>query len=300
MRTGPHNLAPSALPNQFDGAVRGRTLILDGDSACYVIAARVKTLPTAIRNFQMRVLSLMFLTKSESAIVHLTASDSLKAGRANILASKPYQGNRTGKAKPNMLEPIRQAVSDESSWLPEFRVELHRNLEADDACIMDSYRLQDDGVLVSDDKDLRCTPYPYYEQSTARVMAGAGFGEIWPERTAGGTLKLIGQGLKFFWAQMLMGDPADNVSGLRKYKGGLIGPAKTFEVLGKLNTEDEVANFVIDAYKQLDQNPLPEGWLMWLLRWHGDNFWKYLEGIDLTDANREFLQECLTREWYIQ
>lgn len=297
MRTGPGNL-PAQLTDQFGGMVPGRTLILDGDSACYVIAAKVKTLPTAIRHFQMRVLQLMFLTKSESAIVHLTASDSLKAGRMGILAAKPYQGNRTGKAKPNMLEPIRQAVADESSWLPEFRVELHRELEADDACMMDSYRLKDEGVLASDDKDLRSTPYPYYEQTSARVMAGAGFGEIWPERTEGGTLKLIGQGPKFFWAQMLMGDTADNVAGLRKYKGGLVGPAKTFELLGKLTDENEVANFVIDAYKQIDQNPLPEGWLMWLLRWPGDNFWKYLESLELTVENKTFLQSCLSREWF--
>lgn len=297
MRTGPGNL-PAHLTEHFGGMVPGRTLILDGDSACYVIAARVKTLPTAIRHFQMRVLQLMFLTKSESAIVHLTASDSKKAGRMDILATKPYQGNRSGKAKPSMLEPIRQAVADESNWLPEFSVELHRELEADDACIMDAYRLKDEGVVVSDDKDLRCTPYPYFEQARGKLMEGVGFGNIWPDRTEAGNLKLIGQGLKFFWAQMLMGDTADNVSGLQRYKKGLVGPAKTFELLGKLETENEVANFVIDAYRDIDQNPLPEGWLMWLLRWRGDNFWNYVTSLELSQDNRDFLNDCVRREWF--
>lgn len=298
MGKGPHRVDPALLPDQFGGIKPGTTLVLDGDSACYVIAARVKTIPTAVRHFQLQVLTQMFLTKTESAIVHLTASDSLKAGRMNIIGRKPYQGNRTGKAKPAMLEPIRQAMADESNWLPEFRVEYHRDLEADDACIMDAYRLGDSGVVSSDDKDLRCTPYPYFEKSKGRVMAGAGFGDIWPERTEGGTLKLIGQGLKFFWAQMLMGDQADNVGGLAKFKGGLIGAAKTFEVLGKLNTEKEVANAVIDAYRDIDQNPLPEGWLMWLLRWRGDNFYRYLTEVDLSDENLEFINQCLTREWF--
>ncbi len=289
---------PAHLTDQFGGMDPGKTLILDADSACYVIAARVKTIPTAIRHFQMAVLERMFLTGCGTAICHLTASDSLKAGRGDIIAKKPYQGNRTGKAKPSLLEPIRQAVADESNWLPEFRVEYHRDLEADDACMMDAYRLGEYGVMSSDDKDLRLTPYPYYEKSKGKVMPSAGFGSVWPERTDGGTLKLVGQGVMFFWAQMLMGDNADNVLGLRRYKGGLIGPAKTFEVLGKLNTETAVANFVIDAYKQIDQNPLPEGWLMWLLRWPGDNFWKYLESIELTVENKTFLQSCLTREWF--
>ena len=299
MSKGPRKVDPATLPDQFGGIKPGTTMILDGDSLCYVVAAKFKTVPTCIRHFQMQVLTLLFLTKAESAIVHLTASDSLKAGRHNIIAAKPYQGNRTGKAKPSLLEPVRQAVADESNWLPEYRVEYHRELEADDACMMDSYRLKDSGILVSDDKDLRATPYPYYERKQGKVMTAAGFGDIWPERTDGGTYKLEGQGIKFFHAQMLMGDAADNVTGLTKYKGGLVGPAKTFELLGKIEDESESMNFILDAYRENDQNPLPEGWLMWLLRWPGDNFWQYLQSLDLLDRNREFLNKCLERQWFI-
>lgn len=300
MRRGLLPVAPADLADQFGGVVAGTTLILDGDSSCYVIAARVKTLPTAIRHFQLNVLTQMFLTKTETAIVHLTAQDSLKAGRGKIIAVKPYQGNRKGKAKPTLLEPIRQAVADMSNWVPEYRVEYHRELEADDACMMDSYRLGAEGVMSSDDKDLRGTPHPYHEKSKGRVMAAAGFGEVWPERTDGGTLKLVGQGVKFFHAQLLMGDTADNVAGLTRYKGSLCGPAKTFELLGKLDNESESMNFIMDAYRANDQNILPEGWLMWLLRWRGDNFYKYLVELDLTKANQEYLAACLTKEWFIR
>ena len=41
----------SALPDQFQSAVPGRTLIIDGDGPCYVAAATVKRLDTALRNF---------------------------------------------------------------------------------------------------------------------------------------------------------------------------------------------------------------------------------------------------------
>ena len=273
-------------------------MIYDGDSACYVVAAKFKTVKTALRHFHQDVLTKMFLTRTESAIVHLTSADSLKAGRMNIIGAKPYQANRTGKAKPALLEAVRMAVANPQNWLQEYRVEMHYNLEADDACMMDAYRLKDKGVMVSADKDLRMTPYPYWENSRGEVMPGAGFGSLWPEYTPAGNLKLIGQGLAFFWAQMLMGDQADNIRGLKRYDGRLIGPARTFEVIGKIQDEDEMANFVIDAYRSIDQNPLPEGWLLWMLRWPGDNFNVYLRSLDLSAENRRFLNECSEREWF--
>lgn len=291
--------SPDSLPDQFGGAVAGTTLILDGDSACYVIAATVKTIPTAIRHFQMEVLKLMFLTKTEDARVHLTASDSLKAGRGLVLASKPYQGNRTGKAKPALLEAIRQAVSMPENCLPEYTVELHRNLEADDACIMDAYRLKDKGVLCSADKDLRLTPYPYYKRSTGQVMAGVGFGFLELEYTPAGQVKMGGLGRKFFWAQMLMGDAADNVRGLESYNGKPIGVVNAFELIGAEGAdESEIANTVLDLYARVDQNPLPEGWLMWLLRTPDDNFWKYVTSLNLRPEIREYLEYCAQKKWF--
>lgn len=292
-------ISPDSLPDQFGGTIAGTTLILDGDSACYVIAATVKTIPTAIRHFQMEVLKLMFLTKTEDARVHLTASDSLKAGRGSIIAAKPYQGNRTGKAKPALLEAVRQAVSDPANCLPEYTVELHRNLEADDACIIDAYRLKDKGILCSADKDLRLTPYPWYSKSTGQVMQGAGFGYLELEYTPAGSPKMGGVGRKFFWAQMLMGDAADNVRGLKEYLGKPIGIVSAFALLGRNDlSESDTANIVLDLYGQIDQNPLPEGWLMWLLRTPDDNFWKYVTSLDLRPEIREYLQYCLQQKWF--
>ena len=291
--------SPDSLPDQFGGTVAGTTLILDGDSACYVIAATVKTIPTAIRHFQMEVLKLMFLTKTEDARVHLTASDSLKAGRGSIIAAKLYQGNRTGKAKPALLEAVRQAVSDPANCLPEYTVELHRNLEADDACIIDAYRLRDKGILCSADKDLRLTPYPWYSKSTGQVMTGAGFGYLELEYTPAGSPKMGGVGRKFFWAQMLMGDAADNVRGLKEYRGKPIGVVTAYDLLSSNSmSESETANTVLDLYGQIDQNPLPEGWLMWLLRTPDDNFWKYVTSLELRPEIRDYLQYCLHQKWF--
>lgn len=288
----------SKLGDQFHGFVQGRTLIIDGDGPAYVAAATVKTLPTAVSKFQQIILTQMFLAEAEHAIVHLTASDSYKAGRYNIIATKPYQGQREGKAKPPLLEATRQAAALKQNWCPEYEVVMNRLLEADDAMIIDAYRLGEHGVIRSDDKDLRMTPYPYWCQESSRIVDPKGFGTLHVSHTPSGTMKLLGYGLKFFWAQMLMGDTADNIAGLTRLNGALCGPAGAFKYLNPARTENEAANLVIDAYRQNDQNPLPEGWLLWLLRRPTDTFWLYLNELEFSPANRAFLDECATRQWF--
>lgn len=289
------------LPNQFDPKIDGRVLIFDGDSLVYKAAATSKRMSTAIRKFQMGVLEQMFITKSETARVHLTHRDSLKAGRGNILAWKPYQGNRDGSKRPPMLEPLRDAVCFDENVLPEFTVSIHKVLEADDACMIDSYAYGESGILSSEDKDLRATPYLFWDTYQGREVRAKGIGSVWEYVTEGGTLNVHGIGRMFFWAQMLMGDGADNIRGLDRYHGTLIGPVGTLEALQGLNdTEDEseVANHVIDAYRASDQNPLPEGYLLHMMRNWEDSFWDVLQALHLTKANRRFIDDCASREWF--
>ena len=296
MRPG---LIPEAIPDQFEGCVAGRTLVLDGDGPAYVVAATVKKLDTAIRRFQQEMLTQLFLTRSESVRVHLTASTSKKPGRYNIPAEKPYQGNRESKSKPPLLEPLRQAMRLRENWLPEFdSVQMHFDIEADDAMMQDAYRLKDDAVIWSDDKDLRMTPYPYFEKGTGRVMPGEATGKLWLAYTEAGAGKLLGQGPLFFWAQMLMGDTADNIKGIKKYDGKLCGFSGAYNVLKDVTCVNDAANIVLDGYRAIDQNPLAEGWLLWLLRWQGDNFYNYLKELALTPQNTDFIEDCVRRRWF--
>lgn len=287
-----------ALPPQFQGCVQGRTLIIDGDGPAYSISATVKRLDTALRRFQQEVLSLIFLTRAEDAIVHFTASKSHKAGRFQIKAVKPYQGQRSGKSKPPLLEPLRQAAALEENWLPEFRVVMNHILEADDAMMQDAYRLKENGIIWSDDKDLRMTPYLYWDRKTNTLQQSEPFGWLKMEYTPAGNPKLIGRGPLFFWAQMLMGDTADFIQGILRYNGRLCGPAAAYDILRNCADESEAANIVLSGYREIDQNPLPEGWLLWLLRWPGDNFWDYATSLNLTEENRSYLDECRSRDWF--
>lgn len=293
-----HGVDTDNLPAQFEGCVVGRTLILDGDGPCYVAAATAKRLDTAIRNFQQAVLTQMFLTRAQDCRVHLTASTSKKAGRFDVLASKPYQGNRKGKAKPSLLEPLRQAVASRDTWLPEYTAHLHYDVEADDAMIMDAYSLRENGLIWSDDKDLRMTPFSYWEKERGVVLEPTQHGWVSLKCTPGGQVKLTGHGLMFFWGQMLAGDGADNIVGLNRLYGKLCGPSGAFEVLKDCSTQQEAANLVIDAYRAHGQNPIPEGYLLWLLRSPADHVLHYFNEVGLSDENMRYLHECNTREWF--
>jgi hypothetical protein len=240
----------------------------------------------------------MFLVKAEHCLIHLTASGSDKAGRFRIKATKPYQGNRDGKPKPALLEPLRQAVAHRENWLSEYEVTLHHLLEADDGMIMDAYRLKEHGVIWSADKDLRMTQYPYWEMSTASIVHPGEFGSLFLKSTPAGQQKCLGYGRLFFWAQMLMGDTADNIAGLTRLEGKLCGPVAAYNYLYDAPSESAAADRVIDAYRLNDQNPLPEAWLLWLLRWPGDNFWEYAQSLNLSDNNWRFLDECRARDWF--
>lgn len=288
----------SLLPPQFEGHVQGRVLILDGDGPAYKVAATVKTLPTAIRRYQQAVLTDLFLTSAESAHVHLTHEESSKAGRYRIKAHKPYQGQRSGKEKPPLLAPLRAAVVQEENWLAEYDATMHYSLEADDGMMMDAYRLGEHGVIVSEDKDLRMTPFAYWEKSKGILLPPDPVGQLWIDHTASGTPKLLGHSLKFFWAQMIMGDTADHVQGLLTYEGKKCGPATAYNALRNIGCIHDVANTVINAYRVIDQNPLPEGWLLWLLRRPGDTFWQYLSELEFTTENRQFLDDCVRRDWF--
>lgn len=296
----------------YDRTKQGRVLIIDGDSFCYKASATSKRLSTAISRFQTEILTAMFMTNSESAIVHLTHKDSAKAGRSKIKGFKPYQANRAGSKRPPLLHEVREAVCRPENIRSEYTVQLHRAVEADDAVMIDSYKLEENGLLWSEDKDLRHTPYPYYDLRLHEIIEAQGIGKLWihttptglevPENERGRYQSLHGIGRIFFWAQMLMGDTADDIRGVDKFEGKNIGWKGTYDLLEPYNNtecESVVANLVIDAYREIDQNPIPEGYLLHMMRGWGDSFLDVLEGLELSDKNHSFVwEDCINRDWY--
>lgn len=295
----------NALSTYKPESAVGNVLLLDGDAACYTCTAGVVKIETAVKRFETKIYEAMYMAKCDTARVHLTPRGCFKNGRRLLLGVKPYQANRGGAKKPPLLEVLRSAHAlrhFESS--PDVTVLLHYDIEADDALMMDAYSMHN-GVLVSADKDLNLSPFKTYDMAEGKFLTlpkGDSFGYIerkfWCTDSGNQSSKLTGKGTKFFLAQMLMGDQADNVQGILKLHGKTCGEAGAFNALDPICNADEAVNFVLDAYRAIDQNPVPEAEAMWLLRHRDDNSYEFFREHSLTDKNLQFLNDCwFDRVW---
>lgn len=292
-------ITPEQLPDEFQGFQLGRVLIMDGDAACYQASATSKKLETAQRRFTTLIYEAMFLTKAETARVHLTPKGCYKNGRHLLLGAKPYQGNRKNKAKPPLLEALRGSAAQQFASHESIEVFGHYDVEADDSIMQDAYSVEN-AIVWSEDKDLQIVPCLKYDIGTGivhKLSPGDRYGWIAESYTDGGTLKIKGHGTKFFWCQMLMGDTADNVKGILKYDGKLCGPAAAYAALDGIDNESHACNLVLNGYRSINQNPIPEAEALWLTRCVGDNAVGYIWSLDLTEQNRNFVLDCYNRKW---
>lgn len=287
-----------SLPTMFERSVQGRTLILDSDFPAYQAAATVKRLVTALTRFQTLVETERFVTGAEFVEVHLTPRGCTKCRRFDYPTNKPYQGQRTGP-KPVLLQPLRDAV-ETYDWPDHWSVHAWRDREADDGMIMHSLRHGENGIILSGDKDLCLTSGPYWIIEEGRLdIIDNRFGWIRTKQMTSST-KVVGHGTKFFWAQMLMGDSADNVKGIIRYNGALCGPVAAYNILRNIEDESEAANLVLRAYARISQDPLAEAQCLWLRRSDDDCAYKYLCELNLDpdlrawmDALHEYHQQVL-------
>ena len=296
-----HGYDTTALPALDESFHRPSSgvLTLDLDGILYCAANGKARLSTAIRTAKTLIFEMQFLTRCGEIRAHLTRRGCFKAGRHLLNTVKPYQGNRSGKAKPPLLEPLREALAQPGVFNEEEGVSvfLHEDIEADDAMVMDAYSIK--GIKGwSPDKDLQLLPCPIYDKDTGQWdTIPDRFGYIKEGATPSGIFKIKGHGTAFFWAQMLMGDSADNVQGILKLHGKNCGIKTTWEALKDIRAEDDAANFVLDGYRKINQNPLPEAAAMWLLRTPEDTAPGYIWSLGLSPENRDFVGDCYNREW---
>lgn len=277
-------------------STKDRVLLYDGDGACYMSTASVAKIETALRRVEVAILENMALARCSKARVHLTPRNCFKNGRHLLKTAKPYQANRSGKSKPPLLEVLRSQMATHFENHKDIEVIAHYDIEADDGLMIDAFSMPN-GCMISPDKDLRINPHEYYDLETGQFETLKGrFGWIerkqWFTPSLKPASKVIGRGTKFFLAQMLMGDLADNVQGIKQLNGKLIGEAGTIALLDPINNEDEAVNIVIDGYRAIKQNVVAEGEALWLLRNRDDNVIKYFLECNLTPLNKEFVLEC--------
>ncbi len=201
-------------------------------------------------------------TRAASYIVYLTGDDNFRDSVAMI---QQYKGNRyfpdgsRKKPQPELLPLARKILIDK------YNAELQHGQEADDALVIMSTMLQTmkaDGVstltpiISTIDKDLRICPGLHHNIGNSTVTGVSKFGCIYMGGSKGTELK--GEGLKFFFAQLLMGDPTDHIPGLpyvtpymkAKYNTRLggVGAVAAFRVLETATTPEECFHRVHCCY----------------------------------------------------
>jgi len=168
--------------------------------------------------------------------------------RYEVAVTKPYKGTRKNP-KPFHFYNILSYLMHEYEY-----VVMENGLEADDGMCIAQYSRWNSGhndtVICSRDKDLRiCPGFQHSWECGKQRSVGPHYTDKLGSLTVGNNGKTLGYGLKFFYYQMLVGDTADNIPGLKGW--GDVGAKK---LLQDLPDEQALLKAVKAAYKEKDMS----------------------------------------------
>lgn len=198
---------------------------------------------------------------TEKPILFLTGKGNF---RDEIATVKPYKDNRKKSKKPWHFKNITAYMKSQ------YEVIEAVGMEADDLiCIEQIERLaQKDTIICTRDKDLRQCPGFHFGWELGNQPS---FGPEWVDEMGWIKInekrsKVWGTGLKFFYAQMIVGDSTDNIPGLPRG-----GPGMAFDILNECETEEELHKAVSSKYKdkyeeEWQERMLEQGQLLWMVR----------------------------------
>ena len=149
-----------------------------------------------------------------------------------------YKQNRSGKPKPEHLPDLRDYL------LEVYEAKLSSGQEADDDITIRATQLGQHAIIASIDKDFLQVPCHHYNINKKTLVKVDEF-----------------EGLRFFYTQIIMGDAADNVIGI---KG--VGPVKAGKMLADATTERELYDICVAAYGGDTGKVTENARLLWLLR----------------------------------
>jgi len=218
------------------------TVLVDGDIVAYRASYACENEPVEYAvEYAGELLSGVFydcifpddIILGHNAFVYLTGSNNFRHSVATI---KIYKGHR--KPKPDHLNPIRQHFVD--VW----KAEVSEGEEADDVIAKKATAMEGKVVIASIDKDFLQVPAVHYNfiKKTWKTVNKS-------------------QGNRFFYMQLLTGDTADNIPGV---KG--IGPKKAEAIYEGCVGEPEYYRKALEAYKGDTEALLENARLLWLRR----------------------------------
>lgn len=223
-----------------------KRLMIDGDVLRYEIGAVCQTMeesfgttyavPHSFERVENAVDAMMErimeATDSDTFEVFLSAGSNF---RNEIAITDPYKGQRKTSSKPLHWGTVGNILIDHyGAWI------VH-GAEADDALSIFAREDPDSTIIASRDKDLRIVPCWHYawkcgdKQPEIPVHKVDELGWVGSKKYPSGGYKLIGEGLRFFYGQVIAGDAIDNYKGCPRS-----GPQAAAAALSGCNTEQEL------------------------------------------------------------
>ena len=168
--------------------------------------------------------------------------------REAIAKKKGYKANRNEKKKPFHFDNIKGYMEAKYDCVEAV------GMEADDLLCIEQCLYDNETVICSRDKDLKmCPGWHYSWECGAQPEWGpkfvTTFGWLepkWEDEEGGKLKKLIGTGLMWFYCQLLMGDPVDNIPGLPR-----MGPKKVWQLLHDAPDKKALLERSVEAYKRV-------------------------------------------------
>lgn len=212
-------LCDSTEPIQYPNTVAGRVMHLDADFIAYIATAEkageedTKPWQDCIDHLKEMLETFRLLAGAEKMVLHVTPKDSDKGGRYEQALLKEYQATRGGRHKPRYLHMIRDFMVTDMGGIPWL------DREADDGMAQAQWKAylageKDKSIIVTKDKDLRIVPGLHLNWDTGEIVETDVTGWVELVETKSGKM-CKGFGAMFLFAQMLMGDDADNIAGVR-------------------------------------------------------------------------------------
>lgn len=241
--------------------------LIDADMLLYELAAGgedkkeglVFSFETLIPRIEQKIQDICDAVGATSHVLYITGKGNF---REKIATVKKYKGNRDGQEKPFHYANVKAYMMSLGAVLVE-------GMEADDAMAIEQtldapccpvrgehvwHPDLCDTVICTRDKDLRMVPGFHFgwecglqPEYSLRWVDELGQLELTPKR------KIKGDGLKFFYSQILTGDRTDNIPGLAG-----CGDVAAYNTLKECNTEGELLEAVLEAYLKplITKNPM--------------------------------------------
>lgn len=248
-----------------------RVGLIDADCVAYWAAAGCDemTVDAAKKRCDDRMGSILDQIQTQEVRYYLTGSDNF---RNDVATYQQYKGNRYDKngnrikAQPKWLYAIRLYLQAHYDAI------LCEGQEADDALAIAQMKCnasQDwHSIISSIDKDLRIIPGLHHDMNSGFIEEIDELGYLIIDKKG----KVRGGGLKFFYAQLLMGDTADWIKGLPKVtkwmketyndtatiRLGGCGEKAAYNILNTADSEKELFMRVMSCYASY---------------WDGDHFY---------------------------